>query len=106
MALAGSGSGSGSGRSGGSGHPTVVLAADRDMIRDDNEWNVGKSDPNYSEIRLKYLECNIYMYIYYYVYIYIHIIRYIIIYIYILCTYYQIYYNIYIIIPPVVNNNI
>ena len=58
MALAGSGSGSGSGRSGGSGHSTVVLAADRDMIRDDNAWNMGKSDPNYFEIRLKYLECN------------------------------------------------
>ena len=66
MALAGSGSGSGSGRSGGSGHPTVVLAAERDMIRDDNGWNMGKSDPNYFEIRLKYLECNININIYIY----------------------------------------
>lgn len=63
VALAGSGSGSGSGRSGGSGHPPVVLAAERDMIRDDNGWNMGKSDPNYFEIKLKYLECNIYVYI-------------------------------------------
>ena len=69
MALAGSGSGSGSGRSGGSGHPPVVLAAERDMIGDDNGWNMGKSDPNYFESKLKYLECNKYVYIYIIIYI-------------------------------------